>query len=116
MSRSIAIIITLFMILWGHLSWAESSSGQGKGKKELKAKEKIGQAYIEFNKSLSKGSVGRFRATTVDKNTVIILDTKEGHFWLWGQGISTITLIYGGQVYPGKHIAEIIYEISLKTK
>jgi hypothetical protein len=62
-----------------------------------------------FKKSLSTGGAGRFQAIPLSPESVLILDSKEGHFWLWV--ISSEkggTLIYQGKVMPGVEAGDLI--------
>ena len=51
------------------------------------------KAYID---SLSIGKNGRFQATQIIPDAVLILDTKEGHMWIWAQDKTT----YQGRLFP----------------
>lgn len=67
--------------------------------------------------------VGRYQALSVDskeKPGVFILDTKEGHLWLWERGVrgeekDIFRIIYQGQVTPGKKIGVVIEKGRQKT-
>jgi hypothetical protein len=51
---------------------------------------------------------GRYQAITLGKEA-LILDTQEGHLWLWGvRENGNCVLIYQGQVSPGQEMGEII--------
>jgi len=48
--------------------------------------------------------VGRFQAIRVKDASTFILDTKEGHMWVWTFG----ELVYQGVVKPGKTMGEVV--------
>ena len=53
-------------------------------------------------------ATGRFQALNVfDGKAVLILDTKEGHLWIW----ALPSVIYGGRIFPGEVIGEEILSI-----
>ncbi len=176
MRKSIAILISVFVISIGHLTWAEEKGGIEELKKELgqetekdkkfrltpeqfdekhKTKRKIlspeefekkykltaeeklkiewdeaieltaeekakiearreaerQQRLSKFKKTLKE--VGRFQATPLMSNAIFILDTKEGHLWIWLQqqdeeGRREHLLLYQGQVLPGSYMSERI--------
>ncbi len=68
--------------------------------------------------------VGRYQAIPMPRadngqyTQALILDTKDGHLWLWnahpGLGGQTQieTLIYEGQVKPGKNMGDVIEHTS----
>jgi hypothetical protein len=116
MHKSITILVSLFVVLQGNLVWAELKSEQEGRQGELKAKEKAYQEYVEFQKSLSKGNVGRFQAVRMDDSAVFILDTKQAHLWVFGATGSGFHVVYGGQVYPGMRAGEIIDSSSLRIE
>jgi hypothetical protein len=63
------------------------------------------QKAKDFKKSLSKGKAGRFQAIEIlGGGGVFILDTKEGHMWLWMQS----TTYYEGFVYPGVKVGDVV--------
>ena len=69
--------------------------------------------------------VGRYQAIALSTEgktkgafEVLILDTKEGHMWVWtyltagtGERNGGITILYSGKVAPGKQIGTIIDQI-----
>jgi hypothetical protein len=64
------------------------------------------RALDEWNSGLQV--TGRFQALNVfDGKAVLILDTKEGHLWIW----ALPSVIYGGRIFPGEVIGEEILSI-----
>jgi len=52
--------------------------------------------------------VGRYEAIQLDAASIFVLDTKEGHCWLVNATPSAPSMIYTGQVRPGKKMGETI--------
>ncbi len=50
------------------------------------------------------GDVGRFQAIRVQDSSAFILDTQDGHMWVWTLG----ELVYQGIVKPGKTMGEVV--------
>ncbi len=107
MKRSVTIFASLFLFLTGISPWAETGLGEGKGQ---------GGQHTAFQKSLSKGKVGRFQAVRMDKDAVFILDTKEAHLWVFRATGSGFYKVYGGQVGPGVRTGEITDSSSIKLE
>ncbi|MGD2125668.1 MAG: hypothetical protein PVG99_06280 [Desulfobacteraceae bacterium] len=116
MLKRMAVLSVLFVAFSANGVWAEKSSEAEKAEQHSKQPE--APPPSEFYKPLSRGPVGRFQAVRVEDNSVFILDTKEGHYWIWGGSGSSgaVSLIYGGRVRPGKRMGEIIESLSLKPQ
>jgi len=54
---------------------------------------------------------GKFQAIRIDGTSVLIIDTQEGHLWLWGvyKDIG-FALFYQGQVSVGEKPGDTIYQ------
>ncbi len=77
------------------------SSAQPLEKKELEEK------LLRKNKFIKNlNDVGRFQAFKFDSTSIVILDTREGHIWLWGVLKGKSLLVYFDRVYPGKSFGE----------
>jgi len=48
--------------------------------------------------------VGRFQAIPLKDSSTFIVDTKEGHMWVWALG----ELVYQGILQPGKTMGEVV--------
>jgi hypothetical protein len=48
--------------------------------------------------------VGRFQAIRVKDSSTFILDTQEGHMWVWALG----ELVYQGRIKPGETMGEVV--------
>jgi hypothetical protein len=56
---------------------------------------------------------GRYQAIRLDNNAVFLLDTKEGHLWVWviqkdSRGIPSEFLFYQGMLIPGRNMGDLI--------
>ena len=59
---------------------------------------------------------GRYQAVATN-TSVFILDTQEGHLWLWGACEETgVTLMYLGQLSVGKEPLEMLYSSKKAAK
>jgi len=112
MRESIAVCIILFVVFTGSLISAESKQRKDiSAPKDLtkdlapleasleEAKSARDKRCQEFRESLSRGEIGRFQAISpMEKPFVFILDTKEGHIWVWSFQQDAIE--YKGQICP----------------
>ena len=64
--------------------------------------------HHHFQKSGSKETVGRFQAVRLSNETIFIIDSQEGHIWVWLLNNEGSFLIYEGQLFPGTRMGEII--------
>jgi len=87
---------------------------KAKERAEINAKARAWEAkrqpcLSKFKKTLKE--VGRFQAIHVGQGNLFVLDTKEGHFWIWSVFTGGhLGLIYGGQLCPGESMGEkVIY-------
>jgi hypothetical protein len=60
---------------------------------------------------------GRFQACSIEEGLVFIIDTKEGHMWLWRPGTigepKAIILMYQGQLCPGAQMGHVIDRVGV---
>lgn len=141
MHKSIIVILSLCMIFISQTAWAQLTPDQEERLRQLESKEKAWKAWEEerskheerlwelsgkgktrtakeeikreFIKPSFDEDVGRFQAVRMNNNTVFILDTKQGHLWIWiiqsdKEGKSNEYILYQGQVFPGDNMGEII--------
>jgi hypothetical protein len=63
----------------------------------------------------------RYQAIRLDENSVFIIDTEEGHLWLWGIGegrgsdVHSI-LRYEGKLKPGRQMGDVLEMSSVRKK
>ena len=54
---------------------------------------------------------GKFQAIRIDNQCVLIIDTQEGHLWLWGTHEDIgLALFYQGQVCVSGKPGDMIYQ------
>jgi hypothetical protein len=58
--------------------------------------------------------VGRFQAIQMGNIGAFIIDTKQGHYWVWAMGRTGGTLTYGGQVSAKPRPGETVYQVPFK--
>jgi hypothetical protein len=60
---------------------------------------------------------GRFQACSMEEGLVFIIDTKEGHMWLWRPGTigqpRAMILMYQGQLCPGAQMGHVIDRVTV---
>ena len=61
--------------------------------------------------AIADSGIGRYQAVNMGAGGVAIIDTKDGHFWIWAVDFGQSALFYCGKVKPGKEIMEAIYEV-----
>ena len=112
MPRSFVLFAVLTMVFLHSLGWAQLSSEQEKRMKQLEESQEvekiISQGILDFNKSSSKENVGRFRAVRLSNETIFIIDTQEGHLWVWLLTNEGTFLIYEGKLFPGTRMGDVI--------
>ncbi len=72
---------------------------------EVKAWAKNAKAFRE---SLRNGQNGRFSAVRIDGSSVFLLDTRQGHMWVWTFGPKGSFTAYQGQLVPGLQMGDIV--------
>jgi len=61
--------------------------------------------------AIADSGIGRYQAINFGPGGALIIDTKDGHFWVWAVEYGQSALFYCGKVKPGKKIMEVIYEL-----
>ena len=56
---------------------------------------------------------GRYQMVQMDKSSVTVIDTKEGHLWGLVVSAGNSGIIYLGQVKPGEKMGEVIDTIHI---
>lgn len=142
MQKKIVLLILSTMLFMVHPTWAQLSRDQERRLRELEEKEETWKAWennrselekkleeLEANdtalkrwqqkkkesgtRDLTGEGTGRYQAVRMDSNAVFILDTQEGHLWVWviqkdTRGQPAEFLFYQGQVVPGSSMGELI--------
>lgn len=111
MRNSIIFIILFSLFFMGSAGGAGLTPEEEERLKQLEAGANVGksisQSVLDFKKSFSKESIGRFQAIKLSNDAIFIIDTKEGHIWIWVSK-GDRHLIYEGQVFPGTKMGDII--------
>ena len=112
MRRSFFLFAVLSIVFLHSSGWAQLSSEQEKRMKQLEENQEIekiiSQGILDFNKSSAKENVGRFQAVRLSNETIFIIDTKEGHLWVWLLNNEGSFLIYEGKLFPGARMGDVI--------
>jgi hypothetical protein len=141
MPKSATALMVLLIFFAGQQGWAQLSSDQEKRLKDLETraealkdweKDSLEQGELlmrpetmenememlqkkdqDLNESVSGVTAGRYQAVRMDSNAIFILDTQEGHLWVWiiqkdNSGQSAEFLFYQGKVRPGSRMGELI--------
>ena len=58
--------------------------------------------------------VSRFQSIQMGNTGVFIIDTKQGHYWVWAIGRTGGTLTYAGQVSAELRPGETVYQVPSK--
>ncbi len=61
-----------------------------------------------FRETLIHGENGRFSAVRIDGTSVLLLDTRQGHLWVWTFGEKGSFTTYQGQLLPGLTMGDIV--------
>jgi hypothetical protein len=62
----------------------------------------------EFRETLAPGENGRFSAVPIDGTSVLIVDTRLGHLWVWAFGEKGSFTTYQGQLVPGLAMGDVV--------
>ncbi len=149
MRTSIAVLTVICLLFISGSGWAQLTPDQEKRLKELEAKEKALKSWNENQSTSEKGlmeleakdltlkslgnrrpaegeglpeeGIGRYQAVRMDSNAVFIIDTKEGHLWVWviqkdSEGQPAEFLFYQGKLMPGADMGELIDRTYKKGK
>jgi hypothetical protein len=64
----------------------------------------------EFKLSFKDGADGRFQTAKMDDKSVLIIDTKLGHLWVFRMSPDPL-IKYAGKVYPGRSFWNTIHKV-----
>jgi hypothetical protein len=140
MNKTAQFFSTVFLLFYlCGPTWAQLNPTQEKRLKELELREEAWKDWEESKPSqdedlikkngqnekaptknvsvikdnIKNDTIGRYQAIRMDSNAIFIIDTKEGHLWVWviqkdSQGIPAEFLFYQGQVVPGQNMGDLI--------
>ena len=102
MKKGSVLLIIVCWAIFGSFGVADLSEAKDKLSKHDR------QVLEEFKLSFKDSAEGRFQTTTIDDTSIVIIDTKLGHIWLFRT--SPLSVIkYAGKVYPGSSFWNTIY-------
>ena len=87
---SISVFI-IFSVIFCNLAWSGTKSA------------------AEFQKSLLNSKENRFQAINLTATSVFIIDSKEGHLWIFGASPQSTWLQYVGRLKPGEKFMDYVY-------
>jgi len=103
MKNAAFLIITILLVVYCSFGVTDFSE----------AKDKLSdydrQILQEFNSSLKNSSEGRFQTASTDDKSILIIDTKLGHLWIFRTSPEPI-IKYAGKVHPGKGFWKTVYK------
>jgi hypothetical protein len=102
MKKGFLLIITIALIVYGGFGAADLSEAKDKLSKHDR------QVLEEFKLSFKDSADGRFQTTKIDDTSILIIDTKLGHLWMF-RSSPEVLIKYAGKVYPGKSFWKTIY-------
>jgi hypothetical protein len=102
--------ILLVLPLWSFPEAARAAEGffpDGNPPTELEVRQ-WSTRVKEFRETLVDGETGRFAAVRVDDSSVLLLDTRLGHLWVWTFGEEGSFTTYQGQLLPGLNLGDVV--------
>ena len=102
MKKGFLLIIIICLAVYGSFGMANLSEAKEKLSKHDR------QILEEFKLSFKDSAEGRFQTTKIDDKSILIIDTKLGHLWVFRLSPEPI-IKYAGKVYPGKSFWSTIY-------
>ena len=102
MKKGFLLIITIALIVYGGFGAADLSEAKDKLSKQDR------QVLEEFKLSFKDSADGRFQTTKIDDTSILIIDTKLGHLWLFRTSPEPV-IKYAGKVSPGRSFWNTIY-------
>jgi hypothetical protein len=103
MKKRFVLIATICLAVYGFLGAAALSEA----KDDLSEHDR--RILEEFNLSLKNSVEGRFQTEKITDTSILIIDTKLGHLWMF-RSSPEVLIKYAGQVYPGKSFWKTIYK------
>ena len=102
MKKGFLLIIVFCLAVCGSFGVADQSEAKDKLSKHDR------QILEEFKLSFKDSAAGRFQTEKMDDTSILIVDTKLGHLWVFRLSPEPI-IKYAGKVYPGKSFWSTIY-------
>ena len=102
MKRGFLQIVIFCLAVYGSFGVADLSEAKDKLSKHDR------QILEEFKLSFKDSAEGRFQTTKIDDKSILIIDTRLGHLWLFRTSPEPL-IKYAGKVYPGRSFWNTIY-------
>ena len=94
MKRGFLFIIIICLAVYGSFGAADLSQAKDKLSKHDR------RILEEFQLSFKNSAEGRFQTEKMDEASILIIDTKLGHLWVFSMSPEPL-IKYAGKVYPG---------------
>jgi hypothetical protein len=102
MKKGFLLIIIVCLAVYGSFGVADLSEAKDKLSQHDR------QILEEFKLSFKDSAEGRFQTTKIDDTSILIIDTKLGHLWLFRTSPEPV-IKYAGKVSPGRSFWNTIY-------
>ena len=104
------LLLWLFLFAAAGVFSAGADAGAASGDKKPDAAERQDwtDRIKQFQASLADSENGRFHAVRLDGTSVFVIDTRQGHLWVWTFGEKGSFTAYQGRVFPGLKMGDII--------
>jgi len=103
MKKGFLLSIIISLIVYGGFGAADLSEAKDQLSKHDR------QVLEEFKLSFKDSAEGRFQTAKIDDTSILIIDTKLGHLWMF-RSSPEVLIKYAGKVYPGKSFWKTIYK------
>ena len=95
MKKGFLVVIIICLAAYGSFGVADFSEAKDKLSKHDR------QILEEFKLSFKGSAAGRFQTEKVDDKSILIIDTKLGHLWVFLMSPEPL-IKYAGKIYPGR--------------
>jgi hypothetical protein len=101
MKKGFRLIVIISLVIFGSIGAADSSFAKERSSQHDR------QVLEEFNLSLKDSAEGRFQAIKMDDTSILIIDTKLGHLWVFRTSPEALVK-WAGKVKPGTNFWKTI--------
>ena len=95
MKKGFLLTIIIALVVYGSFGAADLSEAKGQLSKIDR------QVLDEFNQAFQDSSDGRFQAVKMDDTSILIIDTRLGHLWVFHTSPEA-SVKWAGKVKPGR--------------
>ena len=104
MKKGFLFIIIICLAVYGGFGAADVSEAKDKLSQHDR------QMLEEFKLSFKNSAEGRFQTEKMDDKSILIIDTKLGHLWVFRMSPDPL-IKYAGKVYPGRSFWNTIHKV-----